>query len=317
MGLVSRIRSVLQNIFRKRQFESQLDEEVRAYVDTVADERIAAGMSVAEARRSALAEFGGIEQVKQAVRELRIGTGVELLWQDARYGVRQLRRNRGFTVAAVITLGLGIGATTAIFSAVYSLLLRPLPYRDSNQLMYVSSAWPKTHVQGATLPSPEFVAARSETKSFEQFAGYIFGDDNLTGAGDPVRVTRAGVTANFFNTLGVAPQLGRNFLHDEDRSGGPLVILLSNRLWRDQFNADPEIVGKAVTLNGTQHVVVGVLPQHFSFPDLQVEPDYYVPVALERDTTLSVTSCLGDACYCPAESGSEHGTGSGGDAGVL
>ena len=211
MGPGSRLKSGLRNLFQKRQVESQLDEEVRSYADILTDEKISAGMSASEARRSALKELGGIEQVKQAVREHRAGTGIDLLCQDVRYGIRQLRRNRGFTLTAVVTLGLGIGATTAIFSAVYSLLLRPLPYHDANRLMSIFSALQKGHSDA--LLDPDFVAARSQTKSFEQFAGFhISTEDNLTGAGDPMRVTRAAVTANFFPALGVVPQLGRDFL---------------------------------------------------------------------------------------------------------
>jgi putative ABC transport system permease protein len=255
------------------------------------DEKISAGMSASEARRSALKELGGIEQVKQAVREHRAGTGIDLLWQDVRYGIRQLRRNRGFTLTAVITLGLGIGATTAIFSAVYSLLLRPLPYHDANRLMSIFSALQKGHSD--TLLDPDFVAARSQTKSFEQFAGFhISTEDNLTGTGDPMRVTRAAVTANFFPALGVVPQLGRDFSSDEDWSGGPNVLLLSDRLWRNKFNADPRIVGKAITLNGSGYTVIGVLPRHFSFPGLYLEPDLYGPAVLERDTTVSIEKSL-------------------------
>ena len=152
MKLWSRIKSTLRNLFRKPQIESHLDQELRAYVDMVTDEKISAGISASEARRIALAELGGMEQVKQAVREHRAGTGIELLWQDVRYAVRQLRRNRGFTLTAIITLGLGIGATTAIFSAVYSLLLRPLPFRDTYQLMYVSSELPVANGKSSSPP---------------------------------------------------------------------------------------------------------------------------------------------------------------------
>ena len=157
---------------------------------------------------------------------------IELLWHDVSYGLRQLRRNLGFTLTAVVTLGLGIGATTAIFSAVYSLLVKPLPYHEANRLVSISSAWPKSHSD--SLLDPDFVAARSETKSFEQFAGFhIFSEDNLTGTGDPERITRAAVSANFLPTLGVLPKLGRNFSRDEDWSGGPNVLLLSDHLWRN------------------------------------------------------------------------------------
>ena len=128
MSLWSHIVSTLRNFFRRQQVESQLDDEVRSYVDLIADERIAAGMSPSEARRTALADSGGIEQVKQAVRDRRAGAGIELLWQDARYGLRQLWRNPGFTVTVILTLALSIGANTAIFSIVNALMLHSLPY---------------------------------------------------------------------------------------------------------------------------------------------------------------------------------------------
>jgi predicted permease len=288
MKLWSRIKSTLRNLFRKPQIESHLDQELRAYVDLVTDEKIAAGMSAAEARRTALAELGGIEQLKQAVREHRAGTGIELLGQDARYALRQLRRNRGFTLTAITTLGLGIGATTAIFSAVYSLLLRPLPFHDSQQLMYISSDFPKGRWD--ILLSPDFTAAQSGTRSFAQFAGYTDRgvNSNLNGAGDPIRVSRINVTANFFPTLGVRPRLGRNFSSNEDSRGGPSVILLSDRLWRNRFHADPGVVGKAVMLDDKAQTIIGVLPPRFSFPDFSMEPDVYAAAGLDPDTVLTL-----------------------------
>jgi hypothetical protein len=286
MEFWSLIKSALRNLLRKPQVEKHLDQELRAYVDMVTDEKISAGMSASEARRIALAELGGMEQVKQAVREQRAGTVIELLGQDVRYALRQLRRNRGFAVTAVITLGLGIGATTAIFSAVYSLLLRPLPYYHPSRLMSVSSVWPEND-SDMTI-SPDFVAAQTETKSFEQFAGYDYGNENLTGMGDPLKVIRALVTSNFFATIGVVPQLGRTFAPGEDRSDGPPVIVLSDHLWRNKFHSDPEILGKAAVLSGKVQTIVGVLPPRFTFPDLSVEPDYYAPAPLESDTTVSI-----------------------------
>ncbi|MGB9415535.1 MAG: ABC transporter permease, partial [Acidobacteriaceae bacterium] len=292
MPLWSRLKHLSRNLLRKQQVEDRLEDEVRAYADMLADEKIAAGMPAQEARRTTFADLGGIEQVKQSVRDHRTGTGVELLWQDVRYALRQLRRNRAFTLTAVITLGLGIGATTAIFSAVYALLLRPLPYPDADRLMYISTKHHTFHAD--TLTSPDFVAAQSSVKSFEQFAGYNDWIQNLTGLGDPVRVHRTGVTANFLPMLSIVPQLGRLFTHDEDRPDGPPVVILSDHLWRNHFHADPAIVGKSVALNGKLQTIVGVLPRRFSFPDLALEPDVYVPIDLNRDTVISIYKPMWD-----------------------
>jgi predicted permease len=288
MKLWFRFRSLLRNVLRKPQIESHLNDEVRSYLDLLIDQKIAAGVSETEARRSALAEFGGTEQVKQAVRDHRAGTGLELLWQDVRYGFRQLRRNPPFTLTAMVTLGLGIGATTSIFSAVYSLLLRPLPYSDSGRLMSISTAWTKYNSVNQPVIATDLIVAQSQTKSFEQLGGYLTDlESNLTGKGDPVRLTNVMVTANFFSMLGVVPQLGRVFTTGEVISGGPPVIILSDHLWRQKFDADRRILGKAAIVNGRQQTIIGVLPAHFSFPDSVVEPDYYAPAVLKRETVVS------------------------------
>lgn len=285
MGIWLRIRTSAWNFLHKDKLESDLDAEIREYVDAVAAEKIDAGMSQSEARRSALAEMGGMEQVKQAVRESRTGTTFELLWQDLRYGMRMLRRNPSFTWTAVITLGLGIGATTSIFSAVYSLLLRPLPYSKPDQLVSLTAQTPQ--FKADVLVSPDFVAAQHKVKSFSQLSGYWWANRNLTGSVDPVRIVWVGITANFLPMLGVTPQLGRNFSANEDRPGGPAVIMLSNRIWRSQFQADPKVIGKSVTIDGTEKTIIGVLPASFSFPNYGLEPDVYAPADLERDTSVS------------------------------
>jgi putative ABC transport system permease protein len=284
----SKVRFALRNLLHKRKIESNLDAEIRSYVDAVTDEKIASGLSHEEARRRALAESGGMEQVKQAVRNGRAGMFAESLGQDICYGLRQLRRNPAFTWTAVITLGLGIGATTAIFSAVYALMLRPLPYPDANRLMYISQAWPKRNADSMPMISPDFVAAQSTLKSFQSFAGFVdMGGRNLTGTGDPVRARVVEMTANFLPMLGIVPRPGRNFLSSEDRAGGPAVVLLSHRLWESKFQGDPSVVGRAVTLDGKIQTVVGVLPAHFLFPDPAIEPDVYVPADFDSDATLS------------------------------
>ena len=286
MAVWSRLLSLVRNLFQKERVDGQLSDEVRGYVEMLADEKVAAGMPVAQARREALIEAGGATQVAQAVRDARAGSGLETVWQDARFGWRMLRRSPGFTVVAVVSLGLGIGATTAIFSAVYSLLLRPLDYAQSNSLVWVSNLWPRFHMD--TVFSPDFVAARRQTKSFAELAAFVERDQNLTEAGEPARTSYANVTANFFPMLGVVPQLGRGFSGDEDRPGGPSVVMLSDRLWRRKFNADPRVIGSGIVLNGERHWVIGVLPAHFRFPDVQLEPDVYGPLGLAAVDTLSI-----------------------------
>jgi predicted permease len=282
------IRYLLANLLRKEKVERQLHNELRAYVEMVTDEKIAAGVPAHEARRTTLAEFGGVELVKQAVRDHRAGTRLEFIWQDLRYSFRQLRRNAAFTLTAIITLGLGTGATISIFSAVYSLLLRPLPYGDSDRLISVSTALPKYNSLNQPVIATDLMVAQSETKSFEQIGGYLIDlESNLTGKGDPVRLTNAMVTANFFSMLGVVPQLGRVFAPDEVILNGPPVIILSDHLWRQKFDGDRRIVGKAAVVNGKQQTIIGVLPPNFTFPDVSVEPDYYAPAVIKRETVVT------------------------------
>ena len=170
MKLWFRVRSILRNLFRKRQVESQLDAEVRVYVDTIADERVASGMSGTEARPTTQAESGGIEQVKQAVRDNRSGAGLQLLWQDARFGLRQLWRNPGFTLTAVAALALGIGTNTAIFTMVNAVLLKQLAYPDADRIVHFYRAFPEGPREQASIP--EFRNLQQQTSIFKEIAGY-------------------------------------------------------------------------------------------------------------------------------------------------
>jgi len=170
MGLGTRIRSGLRNLMNKPRVEAQLEDELRAYVEQVTDEKVAAGASSAEARRSALAEFGGVEQVKQAVREERSGTGLELLGQDFHSGLRQLRKSRGFSLAAVLTLALGIGTTAAMFSVIDAVVLRPLPYNNVERIVDVKTHSASTFWQVCSWPG--YLEMRRENGTFQDLAGY-------------------------------------------------------------------------------------------------------------------------------------------------
>jgi hypothetical protein len=285
----SRVGAAIRNLLRRQQIESELDAEIRSYIDSVTEEKMAAGLSHDEARRRALAESGGMEQVKQAVRNSRTGTFAESVGQDIRYGLRQLRRNPAFAWTAIITLALGIGATTSIFSAVYALLLRPLTYPGSDRLMFIYQH--TKYDDMSALLNQDFIAAQSTLRSFESVAGYLdYGDQNLTGLGAPMRVSAMRVTANFFSTLHTPPALGRNFLSSEDRKDGPAVVILSHRLWQSRLNSNPAIIGHTITLAGKAQTVVGVLPAHFIFPDSAAEPDLYVPAGIDTDTSLQTTN---------------------------
>jgi predicted permease len=285
----AQIKAALRNLLHTQRVESELDDEIASYVAALIDEKIAAGLAPEEARRRALAECSGTEQVKQAVRDSRAGALAESLRQDIRFGLRQLRHYPAYSSTAILTLALGIGATTAIFSAVYGLLLRPLTYPGSDRLMFIYQH--TKYDDMSALINPDFMAAQGALRSFESVAGYLdYGDQNLTGVVAPMRVSAMGVTANFFPTLRVTPALGRNFLSSEDRKGGPGVVILSHRIWESRLNSDPAIVGRTITLAGKAQTVVGVLPAHFLFPDSAAEPDLYVPAGIDADTRLQTTN---------------------------
>jgi putative ABC transport system permease protein len=259
--------------------EHDLDRELNGYLDALVAEKMARGVPLAEAEREARIELGGLEQVKEQVRDARRGAWIAGLLQDVRYGLRILRRAPGFTAAAAVTLALGIGANSAMFSAVRALLLRPLPYRDESRLMYVTENWRGSPVRRASAAA--FVAWRAHAQTADRVEGYGGGGDfNLTGAGEPERIAGVTVTAGFLDLLGVRPEAGRNFTADEDRPGAAGAVLLSHPLWQRRFAGDPGIVGRSIRLDGRGYTVVGVLPASFVFPDNDYPAGLLVPMAL-------------------------------------
>jgi predicted permease len=263
MKLWLSITNVLRNLLRKRQVEDQLDDEVHAYVDMLTDERIAAGMSAQEARRTVQAEFGGIEQVKQAVRDNRAGTHLELLWQDVHYGCRQLLRNPGFTSAVVVTLALAIGANTAIFSIVNALILKNLPYAHPERIGTIFMRVQGSEAFGGrhAIDGEQWELLRDTVPSLmSAISSSISSGVNLQ-AGQSVQYVHAGrVSAHYLDVLGIHPAIGRNFTEVEDRPHGPRAAVLSYGLWRTTFHADPSLIGQAIQLKGEPYTVVGVLP---------------------------------------------------------
>jgi putative ABC transport system permease protein len=270
--------SRLLGLFRKQRQERELDEELRAHLEMLTEENLRKGMSPENARCAALRSFGGVERTKERYREQRGVPALESFFQDIRYGLRGLLRNPGFAAVAIVTLALGVGANSAIFTVVNAILLRPLPYRDPSRLVYISEFWPhETPVR--TVPSPDFANWSEHDRLFDGLAAYGGGAEvNLTGQGEPERLLGARVTADFFTLLGVQPIVGRSFLHEEDQPGGRKVVLLSYELWQRRFGRDTRIIGSPLQLDGESYMVVGVTPAGFRFPDDDLRAQVFLPM---------------------------------------
>jgi predicted permease len=270
----------LRNLFRKEQLDHELDAELIAHIGLHVEDNLRSGMSPEEARRDALLKLGDMEQIKEFVRDARGLPLLETFLQDFRFGLRMLRKNPGFTTVAVLTLAIAIGANTAIFSFVSSVLLRPLPYPASDRLMWVSDYMPRQH--SSLVIESDYYAWRSQNQAFQDIAAYEAGETfTLTGAGNPERFHAARTTYNLLDVLGVATKLGRSFREEEDRPDVPGVVLLSDKLWRERFSADPAILGRSIELDGQLYAVTGVLPPEFEFLD-NSRADLIVPSALEN-----------------------------------
>ncbi|MGB6876444.1 MAG: ABC transporter permease, partial [Candidatus Acidiferrales bacterium] len=275
------LRRAVRNLWWKRRADAELDEEVRGYAAMVAEEKMRNGVEAHEAAREAKMELGGVEQVKEGVREIRAGHFFEMLWQDIRYGVRMLRKNPGFTIVAVLTLALGIGANTAIFSVIESVLLRPLPYDHPENLIEIWNTYPPAVPEGGLSPG-DFRDWQRKATTVSEMAAYawVHPGANLTGDGDPQRVELSYATSDLFPMLGVKPAVGRLFVSDEDRPGSAPIVVLSHRFWQSRFGADPGAIGRSVTLDGLHYTIVGVLSK--SSPLLDA-PDLWMPLGQFAD----------------------------------
>ncbi len=279
----------MMGLFKTGSRDSQLDEELRFHVEELTRDNVRAGMTPEEARQQARLALGGIERVKE---EYRDGVGLRLLrdlGQDVRYGLRQLRRSPGFTVVAVLTLALGIGANTAIFTVVNAVLIRPLPFYDPSRLVRIWETEVSPHISELqpgrenlySVSAPGFIDWQARTDMFEQTAAYHYFPSRfvLTGKGQPRELKAVRVTSNLFSTLGVQPWLGRSFLPEEEQQGRDNVAILSYETWNSQFNADESIVGTTATLSGRSYLIAGIMPRGFGFPRGE---DFWVPLDLSR-----------------------------------
>ena len=264
MPLIVKLRSLLRNLFLSRRVEADLDQEVHSCLEMLMEENMRAGMSAKEALRAARIELGGIEQVKEQVREKQIGNWLYSVASDCRYGVRQLGKNLGPTAVMVFTLALAIGATTAIFSVVNGVLLRPLPYPDSNRIMAVFEVNSKGG--WSRVADPNFDDFRDQNRSFQAIAKYHDNIASVSGASQPTRTAVAEVSSGFFEVFGVRPILGRDFTAGDARKGAAPVVLASYEYWRQYLGASPDFSQLHLKIDGAVFSVIGVVPAGFHFP---------------------------------------------------
>ena len=241
--------------------DEELDDEIQSHLRMATHDRIQSGENSRDAQDAATREFGNVGVVKEVTREMWSGASLETFLQDLRYGLRMLVKSPGFAVAAILTLALGIGANTAVFSVVNGVLLKTLPFPHPEQLVTLAES--KPNFDAGSISYPNFRDWQKENHTFSSMAitrRYSF---ILTGRGDADRVSGDFVSSDFFQILGVKPLLGRTFLPGEDEVGAPPIALLTETLWREKFGADPDMVGKGLTLDGKTYSIVGVIPKSF------------------------------------------------------
>src|SRR5258708_336199 len=261
MTLWSRIRSWLDATLRRSRMESEMDAELRFHIEAFAQDLVRSGVPHHEAMRRARIEFGGIERVKEEGREALGVTFIESLVQDLRYGANNMLRTPGFTAITVLTLALGIGATTAIFSAVNPILFESLPYPHAERIMVISEFAPEGSRSRVAFHTYRELAERN--RFFESIAVTKIWLPTLATAAEPKRFDGQFVSAGYFRVLGVPPFLGREFEPSDDRFRGPHVVILSDALWRRRFGGDTTIIGRQVTLDDNSYTVIGVMPSGF------------------------------------------------------
>ena len=253
--------------FRRRRLEREFDEEQRFHLEHLIEEEIAHGKTPNQARLDAIREFGDAVMLTEDLRAARGLHLVDTVTQDLGFGIRVLRRNPGFAAAAILTVAIGVGATTAVFSVVYGVLLRALPYPHPERLVTI---W---DTRAKLVAAANYRDWRAQSKTLEHI-GLVrrIANFNLTGAGEPERLEGARVTASLFDVLQVYPALGRTFTEEAERVGGnERVVVLSDRLWTRRFGRDPTIVGRTIQLNSIPHLVLGVMPAGFAFPSREFE----------------------------------------------
>lgn len=260
----------------KSRMERDMEREMRFHLERETEKNIHCGMTKEEAYNRALRDFGGVEQVKEVCRDVSRLRWLEALWQDIRYSVRSWRRNPGYTLLAVLTLALGIGANTAIFSVIYGVLLRSLPYQNGNQLVVLRQQAPLVGRQNLNFSVAEIEDYRNQNQTLDAIAEHHSMTFTLLGGAEPELIQTGVVSSNFFDLLGIQPIYGRAFVPEDEAQGAEAVLILSYKYWQRSQGADPHIVGKVFKMNDRPHTVIGVLPPIPQYPN---ENDVYMTTA--------------------------------------
>ena len=278
--MLRRVIRSLRNVFRKQSLDRELDEEVASYEDLLTAERHAGGLRPDAARRAARLDLGGADAVKEAVRDVRAGALLESLGRDLRYAFRTLRRSPGFTIFTLLTFAVALGGLTVIFSFVNALLLKPLPYPDSDRLVTVLETDDDDLTGGYTLAAPNYLDWQKENRVFSAMAMYQYLSANLSDGTEPEQVGGIRVTGGIFDLLRVAPMLGRGLLPSDD-APGTRVVVVSHRLWQRRYGSDSSLVGKTIQFNGQASEVVGIMPEGFAFPSANQQ--IWLPINLNAE----------------------------------
>ncbi len=290
MNSIRELLARMYSFFRGRKQDQDFDAELSAHLEMAIEDNIKRGMSAEEARRRALIRLGGMQATRELQRESRGLPALDTILQDVRYSIRAMRRDAGLATFAILIVGLGVGASSTVFSVVNALLLRPLPFEEPERLAWIANSV-APGLSGETIQVGYLQDLQAQSQSFSDVAGYYAfysaGDDKLTETGEPERLTGVPVTENFFRLLGVRPQLGRLFTAEECRINGPRAVILSHSLWERRFASDPGVVGRSLTINEAAVTVVGVMPASFDFATILApgsRVDLYKPFPLSVET---------------------------------
>ena len=264
-------------LFRKERVDRELDEELRAYVEMAVEDKMKQGVSRGEAARAVRLERGSLDGAKETVRAAGWESFVETCWRDLRFAARMLRKSPGFTLSAILTLALGIGANTVVFSVVNALLLRPLPVEQPNELTFLENEH-----YGPSQSYPDYKEVRDRNRTFAGLAGYRIAPMDLGTNAGADRIWGYLATGNYFDVLGVKPALGRVFHQSDDQQpGASPYVVVSYSMWQSRFGSDPAIVGKTIRINRRPYSVLGVAPRDFHGTEFFYWPEIWVPVMMQ------------------------------------